>query len=330
MKKIMSITLVAFLMCLLSVSCRNVYIMDMLPEVDDEAPGLADAAPRPVMISSDESLSRMIESRGAYDVEGHTSKMYLFFCPAIAGFSSEVYEEEEYEDELYDFGISFTRTKWNEKKYSFTGRGEKVYFDVDYDDDLRSYSFLQIVKMDGVDIDPESPVMKAQDYYVVSKSDGPIIYDEASSSWQGTTSTYVWMDDNSDESYNLLLVSSGDYFADGITAGVFIKDPFSASSGEGPVEVTNPQINFGQANELTEKADEAIKDMSNDGKVVQLIYKNYSDGKYKVCGTDLSEDTGIGGPVDIEEVNQWGSELKNDNMKWLRILAEKHDLESGD
>ena len=83
-------------------------------------------------------------------------------------------------------------------------------------------------------------------------------------------------------------------------------------------------------NELTEKADEAIKDMSNDGKVVQLIYKNYSDGKYKVCGTDLSEDTGIGGPVDIEEVNQWGSELKNDNMKWLRILAEKHDLESGD
>ena len=256
MKKIMSIMLVVFLLCLLSVSCRNVYIMDMLPEVDDEAPGLADAAPRPVMISSDESLSRMIESRGAYDVEGHTSKMYLFFCPAIAGFSSEVYEEEEYEDELYDFGISFTRTKWNEKKYSFTGRGEKVYFDVDYDDDLRSYSFLQIVKMDGVDIDPESPVMKAQDYYVVSKSDGPIIYDEASSSWQGTTSTYVWMDDNSDESYNLLLVSSGDYFADGITAGVFIKDPFSASSGEGPVEVTNPQINFGQANELTEKADE--------------------------------------------------------------------------
>ena len=328
MKKIMSIMLVAFLMCLLSVSCRNVYIMDMLPEVDDEDPGLADAAPRPVMISRDESLSRMIESRGAYDVEGHTSKMYLFFCPAIAGFSSEVYEEEEYEDELYDFGISFTRTKWNEKKYSFTGRGEKVYFDVDYDDDLRSYSFLQIVKMDGVDIDPESPVMKAQDYYVVSKSDGPIIYDEASSSWQGTTSTYVWMDRNDGQGYGLLTVSSGDYYADGITAGVLVIDPITIRTGI-IAGVKNPQINFGQANELTEKADEAIKDMSNDGRV-QLIYKNYSDGKYKVCGTDLSEDTGIGGPVDIEEVNQWGSELKNDNMKWLRMLIEKHNLESGE
>ena len=328
MKKIMSIMLVAFLMCLLSVSCRNVYIMDMLPEVDDEDPGLADAAPRPVMISRDESLSRMIESRGAYDVEGHTSKMYLFFCPAIAGFSSEVYEEEEYEDELYDFGISFTRTKWNEKKYSFTGRGEKVYFDVDYDDDLRSYSFLQIVKMDGVDIDPESPVMKAQDYYVVSKSDGPISYDEASSSWQGTTSTYVWMDRNDGQGYGLLTVSCGDYFADGITAGVLVIDPITIGTGI-IAGVKNPQINSGQANELTEKADEAIKDMPNDGKVVQLIYKNYSDGKYKVCGTD-GEGPQAGGPVDIEEVNQWGSELKNDNMKWLRILVEKHNLESGE
>ena len=325
MKKIMSIMLVAFLMCLLSVSCRNVYIMDMLPEVDDEDPGLADAAPRPVMISRDESLSRMIESRGAYDVEGHTSKMYLFFCPAIAGFSSEVYEEEEYEDELYDFGISFTRTKWNEKKYRFTGRGEKVYFDVDYDDDLRSYSFLQIVKMDGVDIDPN---ITAQDYYVVSKSDGPIIYDEASSSWQGTTSTYVWMDRNDGQGYGLLTVSSGDYYADGITAGVLVIDPITIGTGI-IAGVKNPQINFGQANELTEKADEAIKDMSNDGKVVQLIYKNYSDGKYKVCGTDGEGDK-AGGPVDIKEINQWGSELKNDNMKWLRILAEKHDLESGD
>ena len=42
------------------------------------------------------------------------------------------------------------------------------------------------------------------------------------------------------------------------------------------------------------------------------------------------EDPGLAGPVDIEEVNQWGSELKNDNMKWLRILVEKHNLESGE
>ena len=42
------------------------------------------------------------------------------------------------------------------------------------------------------------------------------------------------------------------------------------------------------------------------------------------------EGPGLAGPVDIEEVNQWGSELKNYNMKWLRILVEKHNLESGE
>ena len=326
MKKIVSIMLVAFMLCFLSVSCRNVYVMDMFPGTDEEDPGIADAVPRPVMISSDGSSSRMIEARGAYNVEGHTSKMYLFFCPAIAGFSSEVYEEEEYEDELYDFGISFTRTKWNDSKYSFTGRGEKVYFDVEYDDDLRSYSFLQIIKMDGVDIDPANT---SQDYYVVSKSDGPIIYDEASSSWQGITNTYVWMDINTDEKgYMLLTVSSGDYFADGITAGVFVKDPFTAPGGAGPAEVENPQVNSGQANELVEKADEAMDAMSKDGRV-QLIYKNYSDGKYKVCGAD-GEGPQAGVPVALERIDEWGSELRNDNMKWLGILAEKYGLKSAD
>ena len=238
--------------------------------------------------------------------------MYTVYCPAVAGFSSEISPDVDEDAKLFVYQIDLKRTKYKDGKYKFKGKNDNVYLEIEYDPAEKIYTFLQVVKEYGADFGaPEN-----QNYYIVSKSnvlsteDGGIEYDANLNAWRGSVTTYAWMENTneSEKTYRLLSIAEGDYYSDDTSAGVLLKrirtwDP----SKDGLVDVQNPQPNSGNAKNLVAKADDASGTVVN---AYQLIYRMNNDMAYIVSDPKPDLDEAIG---DLQDNNSvWFNAIKSE------------------